>query len=84
MSQFDLVRMIVHWSLTLATIVYLITGLGITEYGVVEFVTFGLLTRNLAFIIHDSLLVPVVLLLVAHIALSILAKKRKPLRDSNA
>jgi thiosulfate reductase cytochrome b subunit len=79
-----LVKKIVHWSLTLATIVYLITGLGITQYRVVELLTFGLLSRNLAFIIHDSLLVPFVILLIAHIALSILSRNRKPLRDSGA
>ena len=84
MPQLNLVKMIVHWSLTLATIIYLITGLGITEYRVVELLTFGLLSKNLAFIIHDSLLVPFVVLLIAHIALSILLKNRKPLRDSNA
>ena len=84
MSQLDLVKMIVHWSLTLATIVYLVTGLGITEYGFVELLTFGLLSKNLAFIIHDVLLVPFVTLLIAHIALTILLKNRKPPQDSNA
>jgi len=41
------VRSTVHWLLTALVIVYLITGFGITEYRIVEPLTFGLLTKSL-------------------------------------
>jgi hypothetical protein len=59
----------VHWSLLILTVLYLVTGLGITQYRIIEAVTLGLLTRNLAFRIHDDLLIPFIALLGLHIAI---------------
>ena len=53
--------------LLILTIIYLISGLGITQYQIIEPLTFGVLTRNLAFKIHDFLLVPFVVLLFVHV-----------------
>ena len=50
------------------TIIYIITGLGITEFRIIEPATFGLLSKNLSFAIHDNLLIPFIILLVLHIA----------------
>ena len=50
--------------------VFLVTGFGITEFRVVEALTFGLLTKNLAFRIHENLWIPLVVLLVLHIGFS--------------
>jgi cytochrome b subunit of formate dehydrogenase len=63
----SLARQIVHWLLLAVLVLYLITGFGITEYRVVEQVTFGLLTKPLAFMIHDNLLIPFVILMILHI-----------------
>jgi dolichol kinase len=63
----SLARQIVHWLLLAVLVLYLITGFGITEYRVVEQVTFGLLTKPLAFRIHDNLLIPFIVLLGLHI-----------------
>ena len=63
----NLARQIVHWLLLAVLALYLITGFGITEYRVVEHVTFGLLTKPLAFMIHDNLLIPFIILLGLHI-----------------
>lgn len=49
-----LTRRIVRWLLAVTIIVALITGFGITEYGIVESLTFGLLTKSLAFKIHAT------------------------------
>jgi hypothetical protein len=57
----------VHWLLTALVIVYLITGFGITEFRIVEPLTFGLLTKSLAQKIHISLEIPFIVLLVLHI-----------------
>ena len=63
----SLARQVVHWLLLAVLVLYLITGFGITEYRVVEQVTFGLLTKPLAFMIHDNLLIPFVILMILHI-----------------
>jgi len=57
----------VHWSLLVLTVIYLVSGLGITQYRIIEAVTLGLLTKNLAFRIHDVLLIPFFALLCLHI-----------------
>jgi cytochrome b subunit of formate dehydrogenase len=63
----NLARRLVHWLLLAVIALYLITGFGITEYRVVEHVTFGLLTKPLAFKVHDNLLIPFIVLLGLHI-----------------
>jgi cytochrome b subunit of formate dehydrogenase len=44
---------IVHWSLLIVIILYVVTGLGITQFRTVEALTFGLLGKNLSFVIHE-------------------------------
>jgi len=63
----NLARQIVHWLLLAVIVLYLLTGFGITQYRAVEHVTFGLLTKPLAFKIHDNLLIPFIVLLGLHI-----------------
>jgi cytochrome b subunit of formate dehydrogenase len=72
-----LVIKIVHWSLAVVAILFLISGFGISEFRVVETVTFGLLTKNLAFRMHEVLWIPFVVLLILHIYQSIRWKKNK-------
>ena len=57
----------IHWLLLILTIIYLLTGLGITQYHIIESLTFGLLTKNLSFRIHENLLEPFVILLILHV-----------------
>ncbi len=61
------VRITVHWLLAVLVIVYLITGFGITEYRIVESLTFGLLTKSLAQRIHMNVEIPFIILLILHI-----------------
>ena len=71
----------IRWLLLVAVILYALTGFGITEFRTVETLTFGLLTKNLAFRIHDFLLIPFAVLLAAHIFIApvtALWRKRKP------
>jgi len=63
----NLARQVVHWLLLAVIVLYLLTGFGITEYRVVEHLTLGLLTKPLAFKIHDNLLIPFIVLLGLHI-----------------
>ena len=62
-----LIRKVVHWLFVAVIILYGITGYGITQYRIVEPATLGLLTKTLAFKIHDNLLIPLLALLALHI-----------------
>ena len=67
----------VRWLLLLLIVMYVVTGYGITEFRIVENLTFGLLTKPWAFKIHDALLIPLVTLLVLHIALPAVSRRLK-------
>jgi len=73
----------IHWLLTALVIIYLITGFGITEYRIVEHLTFGLLTKSLAHKIHINIEIPFIILLILHIWLLPLLRyfKLKKLRN---
>jgi Ni,Fe-hydrogenase I cytochrome b subunit len=77
MTNLQLAKRTTHWLLTIVVIVYLLTGFGITQYRIVEPLTFGLLTKNLAQRIHINLEIPFIVLLVVHIWLLPLAKRFK-------
>jgi hypothetical protein len=63
-------KQIVHLSLVIMTLAYIISGFGITEYQIVESLTLGLLTRTLSFKIHDALIGPFLALLLSHLYLT--------------
>ena len=72
---------ITHWLLVAVLILYGISGLGITQFRIVEAVTLGILSKELAFRMHDMLWIPFVMLLALHIAQLILqAGKKRPVR----
>ena len=75
----NVTKRVICWLLLVVIITYGISGFGITEYRTVESLTFGLLTKSLAFKIHDSLMVPFIILLVLHITLSYIVKGIKGL-----
>jgi cytochrome b subunit of formate dehydrogenase len=68
---------VTHWSLVVAALVFLISGFGITEFRIVETLTFGLLTKTLAFKIHEVLWIPFVILLVLHSYQGLSRKKKE-------
>ncbi len=77
MTSLTLAKRIIHWLLLIAVVLYLVTGLGITQFRTVETITFGLLTKSLSFKIHNNSLIPFVTLLVLHIFLSYLKFKNE-------
>ena len=83
--KWRLIRKILHWSLLVVVILYVISGFGITEFRTVETVTFGLLTKPLAFKIHEVLWIPFIILLVLHVFLSLVRRRPRwlgfPKRD---
>ena len=60
-------RQAVVWLLIAVIVVYIITGFGMTEYRIIEPLTFELLTKLLAFKIHTVLWGPFLILLILHI-----------------
>jgi len=77
MTSQQRVKRTIHWLLTIVVIVYLITGFGITQYRIVEPLTFGLLTKSLAQKIHINLEIPFIVLLILHMWLLPLLKRFK-------
>ncbi|MBU1164448.1 hypothetical protein KKA15_02710 [Patescibacteria group bacterium] len=67
----------VHYGLLVAIVIYLISGLGITYYRVMEKITFGVLTKALSFKLHDWILYPFLILLALHLYITIFKKKKK-------
>jgi cytochrome b subunit of formate dehydrogenase len=74
-----LVRKTVRWLLLTTVVVFVITGFGITEFRIVESLTSGLLTKNLAFGIHASpgLWLTLIVLSILHIGFSYVARVKK-------
>ena len=68
---------VTHWTFAVVTVVFLISGFGITEFRIVETLTFGLLTKSLAFKIHEVIWIPFVILLVLHSYQGLSRKKKK-------
>jgi thiosulfate reductase cytochrome b subunit len=75
MRAWELVRKIIPWLLLALLALYIVTGLSITDYQIIEKITFGGLSRNLSFKIHDNLLYPFLVLLIAHIVLRYILRK---------
>ena len=73
----NLLKNTVIWLLAIVVVFYGISGFGITEFRTVETLTFGLLNKNLAFKIHNSLEIPFIVLLVLYLGLPFIFKWRK-------
>lgn len=78
MSRRRLIGKIIQWLLLAVAVVLLISGLGITEYRIVETLSFGLITKSLAHQIHTApgLWIFFVVLLALHIALPFIGRKK--------
>lgn len=62
-----LFKMMVRWLLFITVLLYILSGYGISEPKTVESLTFGLITKSVAFSIHDNLIIPFTLLMLLHI-----------------
>jgi hypothetical protein len=72
-----LVKKIIHWSLLAVTILYVLTGLGITQYRIIEPLTLGIISKFLSLTIHDNLLIPFFILLSLHVLLKLFLPDKK-------
>ena len=51
-------------------ILYIFTGYGITNYHIVESITFFVLSKPISHLIHSNLIIPFIILTIIHIVLS--------------
>lgn len=72
-----LVRKIIHWGLLVIIIIFILTGLGIARYQIIEALTLGLLNKPISFQVHTYLTFPLVIFLYLHILLTWKRKKKK-------
>ena len=70
------IKIITHWLLLVAILMYVITGLVIMDYRIVQPLTLGLLTKALSSRIHNNLLIPFLILLALHLYFVIGWKKK--------
>jgi hypothetical protein len=70
-------KKVIPWLLLAVLAFYILTGFGITQFRTVEAITFGALTKNLSFRIHNDLTIPFAVLLAAHIVLPYVIRKSK-------
>jgi thiosulfate reductase cytochrome b subunit len=68
-------KKVVPWLLLAVLALYILTGLGITQFRIIEKITFGGLTKNLSFRIHEVLIYPFLALLVLHIVMRYVVRK---------
>jgi Ni,Fe-hydrogenase I cytochrome b subunit len=68
---------VVHWLVTILIILYIATGLGITNYQIIEAVTFGGLSKLGVYQLHSTLLVPFLVVLAFHIGLTFMQNRQK-------
>ena len=81
-----MIKRTIRWLLFIFIVLYVVSGFGITEFRTVEAITFGLLTKNLSFTIHNNIWIPFVILLGTHILfspISVLIQKRRENRHSS-
>ena len=58
---------LVRWLLFFTILLYALSGYGISNPSTVESMTFGLITKSVAFSIHNNLIIPFALLMFLHI-----------------
>ena len=76
-----LVKRMVRWFLAVAIVVFIVSGIGITEFRTVEALTFGLVPKVLSFEVHThpGLALSLLVLLILHTYLAFF----RPIRPKN-
>ena len=71
MKTYKIIRTCVNLSLIVLIALYIITGFGITEYHIIEAITFSALSKPVSHLIHSNLIIPFFILLILHVLLSV-------------
>jgi hypothetical protein len=71
MKKLRAIEISVDVLLTVFIALYIITGFGITEYRIIETITFSALSKPVSHLIHSNLIIPFFILLILHVLLSV-------------
>ncbi|MFH1101260.1 MAG: hypothetical protein V1726_04390 [Methanobacteriota archaeon] len=77
MNLLQVIKTGTHLLLTIVIIILIITGLGITNYQVIEALSFGGLSKLTSYQIHSNLLIPLIILLTLHLYFTFWKKRKK-------
>jgi hypothetical protein len=77
MNGLTIIKTITHILLTIVIIIFILSGFGITNYQIIGPATAGLLTKPVSFQLHTNLIIPLLVLLTAHIAFTLEKKLQK-------
>jgi thiosulfate reductase cytochrome b subunit len=77
MERLRIVHTLVHVLLLMVIVLFVLTGFGITNYQIVEPLTFGALSKLTAYQIHINLIIPFLILLGTHFVLIVARKLQK-------
>jgi cytochrome b subunit of formate dehydrogenase len=65
------IKTLTHMLLILVIIIFIITGFGISNYQIIESFTGSALSKLTSFQIHSNLIIPLIILLILHIAFTV-------------
>jgi len=68
---------LVHMLLTFITLLFVLSGLGISDYRLIESITLGILTKERSFMIHSNLIEVFAVLLLLHVYLKVWVEVKK-------
>jgi hypothetical protein len=77
MNTLKVIKTLTHALLTVVILIFIITGFGISNYQIIESLTGGMLSKLASFQIHSNLIIPLIILLILHIAFTVGKKLRK-------
>ena len=81
MNVLEIIKTLTHVLLTIIIIIFILSGFGISNYQIIESLTGGTLSKLTSFQIHSNLIIPLIILLILHIAFTV-GKKLKKERHS--
>ncbi|MBU0527581.1 hypothetical protein KKE92_03815 [Candidatus Micrarchaeota archaeon] len=70
------IKTIVQWLLAAVTLLMIISGYGITKFQIIDSITFGLISKSTAFVMHEALTIPFILLVILHLVLALKKGKK--------
>jgi len=74
-ERIKLIQKILAWILLIVVVLMVLSGYGITEFKIVEALTFGLLGKALSFSLHSALAIPFIILLLLHLYFTVIRKR---------
>jgi len=77
MNVKQIIKTLTHVLLTIVIIIFIVTGFGISNYQIIESLTGGTLSKLTSYQIHSNLIIPLIILLIVHIAFTVGKKLKK-------